>query len=76
MIQLKIEYKEGMKRLELDLNLYLHDLRMCYVEWMEKFKKLDLVPLSEETFLEIIESLKRTGMYLSLQFSINLLYYY
>ena len=76
MIQVRIEYKEGMKRLELDLNIYLHDLRICYIEWKEEFKRLDLILLSEETFLEIIQNLKETGMYLSLQFSINLLHIY
>ena len=42
MVELVVEYSQGIRRETLELNLYLNDLRVCYVEWLNIFKKKEL----------------------------------
>ena len=72
MIELVVEYSQGIRRETLELNLYLNDLRVCYVEWLNIFKKKELWPLDEETFYKIVEDFQKYGYYISKPFSLHL----
>lgn len=72
MVELVVEYSQGIRRETLELNLYLDDLRVCYVEWLNIFKKKELWPLDEETFYKIVEDFQKYGYYISKPFSLHL----
>lgn len=72
MVELVVEYSQGIRRETLELNLYLNDLRVCYVEWLNIFKKKELWPLDEETFYKIVEDFQKYGYYISKPFSLHL----
>ena len=72
MVELVVEYSQGIRRETLELNLYLNDLRVCYVEWLNIFKKKELWPLDEETFYKIVEDFQIHGYYISKPFSLYL----